>query len=182
MSPTFTRLTSDDFHEHVPGLAALLVDSVGGGHSLGFVAPFDADAARDWWQSRYDAVVAGGLVVWVARESGEVVGTVSLVLNGVGPGGKANGRHRGDIVKLMVHRDARGQGLGRRLLAIAEDAAAEAGLTLLMLDTETGSVAESLYDKAGWACYGVVPDYAADPAGVLQPCTFFYKQLAAAGR
>lgn len=177
MSPTITRLTSDDFPAYVPELAALLVDSVDGGHSLGFVAPFGADAARAWWQSRYDAVEAGALLVWVAR-SGGVVGTVSLVLNGVGPGGKANGRHRGDIVKLMVHRDARGRGLGRRLLAIAEDAAAEAGLSLLMLDTETGSVAESLYDKAGWACYGVVPDYAADPAGVLQPCTFFYKQLA----
>lgn len=175
---TITRLTSDDFHAYAPELAALLVDSVDGGHSLGFVAPFDVDAALRWWESRYDEVVAGALLVWVARGSGGgVIGTVSLVLNGVGPGGKANGRHRGDVVKLMVHRDARGQGLGRRLLTIAEEAASAAGLTLLMLDTETGSVAESLYDKAGWACYGVVPDYAADPAGVLQPCTFFYRQL-----
>ncbi|MFC0624953.1 GNAT family N-acetyltransferase [Kribbella deserti] len=193
---TITRLTGDDFHERLPELARLLVDAVEGGHSLGFVAPFDAAEAREWWQGRYDAVAAGTLAVWLARDAGGAVGTRGAGgavgardAGGVGAGsavgtvslafdGKANGRHRGDIVKLMVHREARGQGYGRRLLSIAEEAAAEAGLTLLMLDTEAGSAAETLYDKAGWTRYGVVPEYAADPAGVLQPCSFFYKQVA----
>jgi hypothetical protein len=47
-----------------------------------------------------------------------------------------------------------------------------------MLDTETGSVADTLYERAGWTRYGVVPAYAADPSGVPRPCSFFYKPLA----
>lgn len=81
----------------------------------------------------------------------------------------------GDV--LIVDRVARGRGLGRDLLAVAEEAAAQAGVTLLLLDTQTGSAAERLYRKAGWTEVGVVPDYAADPAGDLRPTTFFFKAL-----
>ncbi len=91
--------------------------------------------------------------------------------------GKPNGRHRAEVVKLIVHRRARGRGLGRALLAAVEHAAAEAGITLLHLDTQTGSPAERLYRTAGWIPVGVVPDYAADTDGVLRAATFFYKAL-----
>jgi ribosomal protein S18 acetylase RimI-like enzyme len=117
-------------------------------------------------------VADGSLIVWVSRDSEHINGTVSLAL-----ARKANGRHRAEVVKLMVHRDARRQGLARKLLATAEQAAAQAGATLLLLDTQTGSEAERLYRATGWTRYGIVPDYAADPAGSLQDCSFFYKQL-----
>jgi GNAT superfamily N-acetyltransferase len=97
---------------------------------------------------------------------------VSLALEG-----KPNGRHRGEVVKLMVRRDSRGRGLARALLTTAEDAAVRAGLTLLLLDTATGSAADHLYRDTGWTRYGVVPGYAADPAGSLEACSFYYKQL-----
>jgi ribosomal protein S18 acetylase RimI-like enzyme len=83
------------------------------------------------------------------------------------------------LVKLMVHRAARGRGLGRTLLETAETAAVEAGVTLLHLDTETDSPAERLYGSAGWTRAGVIPDYAADPGGVLRPTTLYYKRLGA---
>ncbi|TXS34783.1 N-acetyltransferase, partial [Streptomyces sp. OR43] len=51
------------------------------------------------------------------------------------------------------------------------------GVTLLVLDTESGSPAEWLYRSAGWTECGSVPDYAADPAGVLKPTTFYYKAV-----
>ncbi|OSC75446.1 GNAT family N-acetyltransferase, partial [Streptomyces sp. BF-3] len=57
--------------------------------------------------------------------------------------------------------------------------AATEGITLLVLDTETGSLAEQVYCKAGWKEVGSVPGYAADPAGSLKPTTFYYKELAA---
>jgi GNAT superfamily N-acetyltransferase len=117
-------------------------------------------------------VADGGLSVWVARGPDGITGTVSLSLER-----KPNGRHRAEIVKLMVHRDARGQGLGGALLARAERAAARAGATLLLLDTVVGSAAEHLYRTASWTRYGIVPDYAADPAGSLEDCSFYYKQL-----
>lgn len=77
----------------------------------------------------------------------------------------------------MVHRDARGQGLGRTLLTTAEEAAVTAGVTLLHLDTETDSLAERLYGSAGWTRAGVIPDYAASPDGVLRPTTMYYKHV-----
>jgi GNAT superfamily N-acetyltransferase len=88
-----------------------------------------------------------------------------------------NGRHRADILKLMVHPTARGQGLARSLLTTAERAAADDGVTLLILDAETGTPAERLYLTAGWTHYGTVPAYATDPAGTLKDCSFFYKRL-----
>jgi len=69
------------------------------------------------------------------------------------------------------------RGLGRALLRTAEQGAAAAGLTLLVLDTVAGSPADHLYGSAGWTRYGVVPGYAADPSGVLEDVSFYYKRL-----
>ncbi|MER5421344.1 GNAT family N-acetyltransferase [Streptosporangium roseum] len=168
-----TRLPAEDFHDSVKGLAGLLADVVADGSSLGFLFPFDQDGAAAWWHTRQPAVSEGSLAVWVAHGPGGIVGTVSLALER-----KPNGRHRAEIVKLMVHRDARGQGLARALLATAEQAAARAGVTLLILDTVTGSAADHLYLATGWTRYGIVPGYAVDPAGSPEDCSFYYKQLA----
>ncbi|MFF4568558.1 GNAT family N-acetyltransferase [Streptomyces sp. NPDC001410] len=154
-------------------LAGLLTDTVAGGASVGFLAPLGRAEAAAWWRERADAVATGRLAVWVAvDDTDRVAGTVSLALPD-----KPNSRHRAELVKLMVHRSARGQGLGRRLLATAEDAATATGLTLLHLDTETGSPAEHLYRSAGWSEAGSLPDYAANPAGELRPTTLYYKRV-----
>ncbi len=81
----------------------------------------------------------------------------------------------------MVHREARGRGLGRRLLTAAEDGAVAAGLTLLHLDTETDSPAERLYRDAGWTRAGMIPAYAANPEGLLRPTTLYFKRLGGKG-
>lgn len=169
---TITHLSPEAFGTAVKGLADVLVDAVADGASLGFLQPFDHEEAAAWWHARQPAVDAGTLRVWTAETSDGIVGTVSLALEP-----KANGRHRAEIVKLMVHRTARGRGLARRLLSTAEQAAQEAGVTLLLLDTETDSTADRLYATNGWTRFGKVPSYAADPAGALQDCSFFYKEL-----
>ena len=168
------RLRGDDLDACLPALAGLLVDAVAGGASVGFLAGLDQDTAAAWWRGRAADVDAGTLAVWVAREPGGITGTVSLAY-----AAKDNARHRADLVKLAVRRDRRGRGLGRRLLDTAEHAAADAGISLLLLDTETGSAAEQLYATTGWQLYGVVPGYAADPHGVLRDCSFYYKTLPA---
>ncbi|MFF9087770.1 GNAT family N-acetyltransferase [Streptomyces sp. NPDC014991] len=154
-------------------LAALLADAVASGASVGFLAPLGHAEAVTWWRQRADATEAGHLAVWAAVDpTDRVTGTVGLAYPG-----KPNSRHRAELVKLMVHRSARGRGLGRRLLATAEDAAVAGGITLLHLDTETGSPAEELYRSAGWTVAGTIPDYAAAPAGGLRPTTLYYKRL-----
>ncbi|MFI7382314.1 GNAT family N-acetyltransferase [Streptomyces sp. NPDC049813] len=168
------RLTADQFPDHVDKLGELLADTVRGGNSLGFLHGLTARAAADWWHARTPDVRRGTLTVWAALDeaSGRCAGTVSLAL-----GDRDNGRHRAEVVKLMVHGSARGRGLGRALLAAAEAGAAAAGRTLLVLDTETGSPAERLYAGAGWTRAGIIPDYAADPTGTPRPTTLFYKRL-----
>ncbi|MFG3332091.1 GNAT family N-acetyltransferase [Streptomyces tendae] len=166
------RLDEQEVTALLDGLAGLLTDTVAGGASVGFLAPLGHAEAVDWWRERAAAVAAGRLAVWVAREGERVAGTVSLALPD-----KPNSRHRGELVKLMVSREARGRGLGRRLLTTVEDAAAAAGLTLLHLDTETDSPAEHLYRSAGWTRAGTIPDYAADPRGELRPTTLYFKQV-----
>ncbi|MEV6751382.1 GNAT family N-acetyltransferase [Streptomyces sp. NPDC051214] len=171
-----TRLSAGQLKSVADHLASLLADVVDGGSSLGFLAPLDRTAAADWWRSLTPAVAEGRLAIWVARDGERITGTVS-----VGFVDKPNGRHRAEILKLMVHGSARGRGLARTLLATAEQAAAEAGVTLLVLDTETGSPAESLYRRGGWTAAGTIPDYAADPAGVLHPTTLFFKKVGGSG-
>ncbi|WP_328877885.1 GNAT family N-acetyltransferase [Streptomyces sp. NBC_00299] len=167
-----TRLDEGQLLGQVEDLADLLVDTVEDGASVGFLAPLDRTAAMGWWKERAAAVATGQWAAWVAREGERTVGTVSLAFPD-----KPNSRHRAELVKLMVHRDARGQGLGRRLLTTAEEAAIRAGITLLHLDTETDSLAERLYRAAGWTRAGVIPDYAADPDGALRPTTIYFKHL-----
>ncbi|MFD4375032.1 GNAT family N-acetyltransferase [Streptomyces sp. NPDC058486] len=163
-------LTPDAVRAHASGgLAALLVDAVDGGASVGYLAPLERDEAAGWW-----AGVAGSRDVWAAfGTDGAVTGAVTLLRTAT-----ANGRHRGEIARLLVHRSARGRGLGRRLLAAAEAHAAACGLTLLVLDTQTDSPAERLYRGAGWTPAGTIPRYAADPGGILRATTLYYKLLA----
>ncbi|MGW1753305.1 GNAT family N-acetyltransferase [Streptomyces mirabilis] len=171
---TVSRLDARRLRASVGELAELLIDTVEGGASIGFLAPLERATAVAWWEERVDAVSAGRLAVWVAHTADRILGTVSLVFPD-----KPNSRHRAELVKLMVHRDGRGQGLGRGLLTTAEHAAATAGITLLHLDTETDSPAESLYRSAGWTRLGAIPDYAATPSGELRPTTIFYKRVGA---
>ncbi|GAA1376335.1 GNAT family N-acetyltransferase [Streptomyces beijiangensis] len=172
---TPVRLSPTELLGAAVELADLLVEAVSDGASLGFLAPLDRREAITWWSAMAPDVAEGRLVVWAAYDAGRITGTISFV-----PGRKANARHRAEIAKLLVRKEARGQGLARRLLAVAEHHAAETGVILLMLDTQTDSAADRLYRREGWTAYGTVPDYAADPAGVLQPCTFFRKALASA--
>ncbi|HEX6341814.1 GNAT family N-acetyltransferase [Umezawaea sp.] len=162
-----TRVTAD-----VPSgeLADVLLDAVGGGASVGFLAGLERAAAVEWWSGLAPAVADGTLLLWTARVDGRVVGTVQVRLATM-----PNARHRAELAKLLVHRSARGRGIGRALMGAAERGAADAGVTLLVLDTETGSPAEGMYTSLGWTTVGVIPDFALDPEGKLAPTTVLYK-------
>ncbi|MGW6912639.1 N-acetyltransferase family protein [Kitasatospora sp. NPDC054939] len=172
---TIARLTPAELASAAPELGGLLVDTVADGHSLGFLHPLDPAEATAWWRALGPDLGAGGVLLWTARADtdGRLVGTVQLR-----PAQTANGRHRAEVAKLMVDPAARGQRLGKRLLAVLEETAAARGIRLLVLDTATGSPAEGFYATSGWTPAGSVPDYAADPAGELHATTIFYKALA----
>ncbi|MGC0313814.1 hypothetical protein [Kitasatospora acidiphila] len=130
---TPARLSAADFDAAVPAPAELLAAAVADGASLGFRNPSSPAEAADRWQAQRSAVTAGDLPVWTARrrrrpvgldgppppatcrsgwpvaagdlpvwtarrQDGALAGSVGLALTR-----KANGTHRAEIVKLMVH-------------------------------------------------------------------------------
>jgi acetyltransferase len=155
------------------GLIELLRDSVEGGASVGFLLPFSRETAGAYWQDVLRELESPYRVILVATtEQGEVAGSVQLAL-----AQKENGRHRAEVQKLLVHRRYRNQGLGRRLMEAIEREAQQRGITLLVLDTIEGELAEQLYLKLGYVRVGEIPNYASFPDGRLRATVIFYKQL-----
>ena len=169
---TLRRLTAVS-DTQVQELAAVLIDCVEGGASVSFMRPLTIERARAFWQRVATGVHSGDRALLVAEDTdGAIVGTVQLVLDQ-----PENQPHRADLAKMLVHRRARRQGLGERLMRGAEDIARERGKTLLVLDTVTGGDAERLYTRLGWQRVGVIPDYALWPQGGLCATTVFYRRV-----
>jgi GNAT superfamily N-acetyltransferase len=166
------RLRGAELHEQLDGLASVLQDCVAGGASVSYMAPFSHEQARAAFESFAAEVDQGRRLILAAFADGRVVGTVQVIL-ALPP----NQPHRGEIAKLLVHREARKRGIAQRLMEHAESEARAEGKTLLVLDTVTGDNAERLYARLGWTRVGVIPGYALFPDG--RPCdtTVFWKAL-----
>jgi GNAT superfamily N-acetyltransferase len=157
----------------IAGLCDVLIDCVEGGASVSFLLPMSRAKAEAFWRGATLSVARGERVVLAAEDgAGAIVGTVSVVW-----AQPENQPHRGDVTKMLVHRRARGRGVGAALLAAAEQNALGAGRTLLVLDTVTDTDAYRLYERHGWQRCGEIPDYALWPDG--RPCatTVFFKDL-----
>ena len=153
-------------------LAALLLDAVDSGASVSFMHPLSLAHALAFWHQVAEGVARGERALLVAEDAEGICGTVQLVL-----AQPDNQPHRADLAKMLVHRRARRLGLGAALMSAAEQAGREAGKTLLVLDTVTGSDADRLYTRLGWQRVGEIPGYALWPQGGLCATTYFYKAL-----
>jgi GNAT superfamily N-acetyltransferase len=154
-------------------LTDVLIDCVEAGASVSFMLPMTREKADAFWRSMASSLERGERLVLVAEdETGAIVGTVQVIW-----AQPENQPHRGDVAKMLVHRRVRRQGVGTALLAAAESAAIEAGKTLLVLDTVSGSDGYRLYSRGGWQKVGEIPDYALWPGGGPCPTTVFYKKI-----
>ncbi len=156
----------------LPDLAAVMVEAVAGGASIGFMAGFAQAQSLAWWQDRLAAAVRGDVQMLVALNDDGVAGTVSLV-----PAPMPNQPHRADIAKMMVAKRERGRGVGAALLMAVEALALERERTTLVLDTISGSAAARLYERFGWEKVGDIPAYALMPDGEMAPTTVYTKCL-----
>ena len=172
MNIVVEALDAQAYRDAIDGLAALLVDAVDSGAGVNFMAGVSVDQTREWWTARIDGVESGMVVPIVARDSERIVGSTMLLY-----AWNPNSPHRGEISKVLVHSSARRQGLGRRLMAAAEARARDDGRWLLVLDTVTGSEADTFYRSLGWQEVGTIPDFALQPDGSLTPTTVFYKDV-----
>jgi len=168
---TIRTLSSGEAAEQIPALSQILIDCVEGGASVSFMLPMTFDKASAFWRVA-EGVASGERILLVAEDGGRIVGTVQVILRQ-----PENQPHRADIAKMLVHRSARKRGIGAALMRAAEKAAREAGKTVLVLDTVTGSDGERLYARLGWQRVGVIPNYALWPQGGLCGTTYFHKQI-----
>ncbi|MEP7068890.1 MAG: GNAT family N-acetyltransferase [Usitatibacter sp.] len=157
----------------IAGLGEVLVDCVESGASVSFLLPMTRAKAEAFWRRVAASHARGERIVLAAEDAeGTIVGTVQLILDL-----PENQPHRADLAKMLVHRRARRKGVAAALLAATERSAIDAGRTLLVLDTVTGSDAERLYARHGWQRSGEIPDYALWPDGRPCPTTFYFKSL-----
>ena len=153
-------------------LVELLLDVVNGGGTVGFLPPLSKEEAAAYWDGVREALEGGGRRMLFARRGGRVLGAVQLDL-----AMQTNGRHRAEVMKLLVHEEARRQGLGRRLMEAVEGVARDEGRTLLVLDTRQGEPSEAFYAALGYRRAGVIPNFAESTDGTLHATVLFYKEF-----
>ena len=166
------RLDPAEIDQHIDALAAVLADVVAGGASIGYMAPFSHEDARDAFSLFAAEVTQGRRLLLAGFLAGALVGTVQVIL-----AAPSNQPHRGEITKLLVHRSGRRRSVAQRLMERAETEALTEGKTLLVLDT-ADDTAERLYSRLGWTLVGVIPGFALSPDGRPSATTIFYKRLA----
>ena len=161
-------LTSREFG----GLCEVLMDCVEGGASVSFMHPMTLTKAADFWREVAAGLSRGERALLVAQDAdGAIVGTAQVVW-----AQPENQPHRADVAKMLVHRRARRLGVGAAVLEAAERVAAEAGKTLLVLDTASTD-AERLYERRGWHRVGTIPEFALWPDGAPCDTVVYYKRL-----
>jgi GNAT superfamily N-acetyltransferase len=154
-------------------LSEVLIAVVAAGASVGWLPPVDPVAADAYWRRTAEAA-RDDVILLLAETDGRIVGTAQVL-----PAESANGRHRGEVAKVLVHPDWQRRGIGRVLMARLEAEARAAGKTLLVLDTRVGDPANALYRVAGWTAAGQIPNWARGADGALYATQFWYKQIAA---
>ncbi len=84
-------------------------------------------------------------LVWVAESGGRILGGLVLILK----------PEEAKLANIAVDPDARGTGLGGRLIAVAEAACLERDIRVLVLNTHIGMPENvALYQHLGWQVTG----------------------------
>lgn len=157
---------------YIPALHALLAEAVSDGASIGFMWPINHDEIAAYWHDVAQSVAQRKKHLVIVVDDGLVVGTAQLE-----PSPKENGRHRAEVQKVIVAVSARNRGVGTYLMQCIEAKAHDLGRSMLFLDTRVGDIGERLYQRMGWIKFGVAPDYAFSPDGMLEGSAFYYKRI-----
>ena len=152
-------------------LVNLIKDSVANNYSVGFMQDStEADFEKFWLDEIEMSDSKNG--IFLAFTGDQVLGSV-IVTREL----RANGRHRAEFRKLLVHSKAQKMGIGTALEKLATNYAKEIGLKLLYLDSATSYLIDGIYEKWGWKKSGEIPNFAKNPDGSLVSTWFFYKLL-----
>lgn len=161
------QLSPKDIKELSEGL----VHAVNSGASVGFLADFSRLKAEQYWQE-VEKEINGNLLLLIAKEGNEIVGSVQLEQCQ-----KDNGAHRAEVQKLFVNPSHQRKQIASKLMAQVELLARDNQVSLLVLDTQSGSGAEPFYQQLGWVKSGEIPNFALSPEGQLCATSYYYKVL-----
>jgi hypothetical protein len=92
------------FQQLLAPLVELLIDTVDGGHSMGFLPPLTRAKARSYWLSIRSELQAGTRLLLVACLDNRIIGTGQLVLSPW-----SNSQHRAELQRVFVASSCRGQ-------------------------------------------------------------------------
>ena len=106
-----------------------------------------------------DALAAPDAVFLAARRNGELLGSIAFLI--IAPG-------HAEIKRMFVRTEARGIGLGRRLLAALEDAARQKHISRISLETGIKQPqAIGLYRASGYRDCSPFGTYTPDPLSLF---------------
>jgi GNAT superfamily N-acetyltransferase len=135
--------------------AQLLVcwtDVTNAGGAVGFVPPVTVDDIAPVLDGVVERVRAGRDVLALLRVDGELAGFAVLSLSA-----SPLRRHWATVLRVQVHPDRWGRGLGRRLMAGVHDVARARGLEFLHLTVRGGTGIEAFYQGLGYREFGRMP-------------------------
>ena len=157
--------------ELLASLVELLADAVRTNSSVGFMADSTTKDFEEFWRSEFERVARGNIVL-IAERSQIAVGSVIVTREQ-----RANGRHRAEFRKLLVHSAHQKLGVGSLLESSATKTAQAHGIELLFLDSATMYLVDGIYERWGWQKSGEIPRYALNPDGSYTSTWFFYKDI-----
>jgi GNAT superfamily N-acetyltransferase len=152
-------------------LTALLADAVSTNSSVGFMANSTPEEFEDFWRNEFNKVATGNIVL-IAELFNRAIGSVIVTREQ-----RANGRHRAEFRKLLVHSAHQKSGVGSLLESHATKSAKTVGIELLYLDSATMYLVDGIYERWGWQKSGEIPRYALNPDGSYTSTWFFYKDI-----
>ena len=168
---------AEENRQYIGALAAVLLDCVAGGASVGFMASLSKHEAESFFEKAFESAERGDRIILAAFIDSKLIGIVQIVT-----ATPPNQPHRAGIHRQtpLVHRSARGHGVChapdgtcRASRPPFADKARSSSWTLSPEETP-----EKLYLRMGWTKTGIIPNYARFPDG--RPCdtTILWKDIA----
>ncbi|KAK3319291.1 hypothetical protein B0H66DRAFT_265501 [Apodospora peruviana] len=182
-APPMTYIFSQEQHGHlIPYIAALHAACITVDHMIGpFLPPLKNEKLLQWWRDRIAEAVQGTrVIVLLLPETVPGTKPTGTDLRGLAMlklSEDETGSFRGRIDAVLVNQKFRRQGGAKALVDALEYEAAKRGRTLLLADAETGSVAETVFNKFGYEEIGKVPRFSRVLPNGRKGETFFYKDL-----
>lgn len=136
-------------------LVSVWVAVTAAGGAVGFTPPVTAEEVRREAADAHVAEVAAGRQDLVVALEGGAVVAFGFLATVDGPAVKS---HLGIVTRLQRHPDARGRGIGARVLGELEACARDRGLSVVALTVRGGTGVERFYLGRGYRLDGRLPD------------------------